>query len=104
MTDDHVLDSYLACTCDVLMLVCPLDWFLACLFIIDWYLVMRFGIDIDGQIMCRFYGRPCPLHMTVCYMATLFLAWLLVVCVCGTHLYPLISELLVLVDYSSLIA
>ena len=74
MTDDHILDWYLACTCDVLMLVCPLDWFLACLFIIDWYLVMRFGIDIDGQIVCRFYGRPCPLRMTICCMAALSLA------------------------------
>ena len=83
---------------------CVSTWLvLACLFIVDWYLVMRFEIGIDGQIVCRFCGSPCHLHMTICCMATLSLAWLFSACVCGARLYPLISELLVLVDYSSLI-
>ena len=42
--------------------------------------------------------------MIACCMTDLSLAWLLVVCVCGTRLYPLISESLVLVDYSLLVS
>ena len=42
--------------------------------------------------------------MIACCMTAPSLAWLLAAYVCGARVYPLTSESLVLVDYSSLIA
>ena len=103
MTDDHVLGWYLACTCDVLLLVCSLVGFQhACSLLIGIQL-LHLGLGLDDQIVCRcvigyLFVHDCLLHDCSFPCMTAY-------CLClGACVYPLISESLVLVDYSSQIA
>ena len=49
-------------------------------------------------VVGQLFAHECLMHDSLSF------ARLLVVCLCGMHMYPLTSEFLVLVDYPSLVS